>query len=137
MHHRGEYGGSPLSLPPGVQWTPSRFFHLPLQRRTRHTHTNSSHNPSCDEDGPALFELQTEKITRRKRPSLFKQCVMIHFNGSEFPDQVPKQVIFSLSFFHLWIEIQQNQFSTLKLCTGFLSDGVPLDITCHVSEDLF
>ena len=58
---------------------------------------NSRHRPSCNGDGPALFELQAEKISRRKGLSLFKQYMMIHFIGSEFPDQVPDQVISSVN----------------------------------------
>lgn len=87
--------GSPFPSS-GVQLISSYFSHLSYNT-VHHTLISSKHRPSCNGDGLALFELQAEKISRRKGLSLFKQYMMIHFIGSEFPDQVPDQVISSVN----------------------------------------
>lgn len=88
-----------LSIPLPSRCSVDIFLFLPLilQHCAHHTLINSKHRPSCNGDGLALFELQAEKISRRKGLSLFKQYMMIHFIGSEFPDQVPDQVISSVN----------------------------------------
>lgn len=123
---QGKIWRFPITLPSRCSLDIFLFLLLILQHCTHHTHINSRYRPSCSGDGPALFDLQAEKISRRKGLSFFIQYMMIHFIGSEFPDQVSDQVISS---------VNRDPAETIlyfELCRDFVSDGVPLDITSHI-----
>lgn len=59
---------------------------------------NSKHRPSCNGDGLALLEAEAEKDLQEGKVEPFQTVHdVIHFIGSEFPDQVPDQVISSVN----------------------------------------